>query len=147
MNHFLKHLSLLLFVVIALTTNPLYAQNKTEQQILDVLEAQDAAWNSGNLVGFMETYWNNDSLMFIGKSGVTYGWSNTLKNYQRGYPDTAAMGKLKFTMIRMEKLSRKKYFIVGKWQLTRTAGNLQGHFTLFLRKINGQWKIVADHSS
>lgn len=147
MNHFLKHLSLLLFVVIALTTNPLYAQHKTEQQILDVLEAQDAAWNSGNLVGFMETYWNNDSLMFIGKSGVTYGWSNTLKNYQRGYPDTAAMGKLKFTMIRMEKLSRKKYFIVGKWQLTRTAGNLQGHFTLFLRKINGQWKIVADHSS
>ena len=147
MNHFLKHLSLLLFVVIALTTNPMYAQHKTEQQILDVLEAQDAAWNSGNLVGFMETYWNNDSLMFIGKSGVTYGWSNTLKNYQRGYPDTAAMGKLKFTMIRMEKLTRKKYFIVGKWQLTRTAGNLQGHFTLFLRKINGQWKIVADHSS
>jgi ketosteroid isomerase-like protein len=147
MKHFLKQLSLVLFVVIALTTNSLYAQHKTEQQILDVLEAQDAAWNSGDLVGFMETYWNNDSLMFIGKSGVTYGWSNTLKNYQRGYPDTAAMGKLKFTMIRIEKLSRKKYFIVGKWQLTRTAGNLQGHFTLLLRKINGQWKIVVDHSS
>ncbi len=85
--------------------------------------------------------------MFIGKSGVTYGWNNTLKNYQRGYPDTAAMGKLKFTLIRLEKLSRKKYHVVGKWQLFRTAGNLQGHFTLLMRKINGQWKIVADHSS
>lgn len=147
MNHFLKHLSLLLFVVIALTINPLYAQHKTEQQILDVLETQDQAWNRGDLFGFMETYWNNDSLMFIGKSGVTYGWNNTLKNYQRGYPDTAAMGKLKFTLIRMEKQSCKKYVVVGKWQLFRTAGNLQGHFTLLMRKIKGKWKIVADHSS
>jgi ketosteroid isomerase-like protein len=147
MHQILKNASVLFVVLLSLTTNPLQAQLKTEQQILDVLEAQDAAWNSGDLVGFMETYWNSDSLMFIGKSGVTYGWSNTLKNYQRGYPDTAAMGKLKFTLIRMERLSRKKYFIVGKWQLTRTAGNLQGHFTLLLRKINGQWKIVADHSS
>jgi ketosteroid isomerase-like protein len=147
MNKVLRQVSFLLVIVFSLTTTHTQAQSKTEKKILAVLETQDQAWNRGDLVGFMETYWNNDSLMFIGKSGVTYGWNNTLKNYQRSYPDTAAMGKLKFTLIRMEKQSCKKYIVVGKWQLFRTAGNMQGHFTLLMRKIKGKWKIVADHSS
>jgi ketosteroid isomerase-like protein len=123
------------------------AQSKTEKEITDLLHSQDQSWNNGDLEGFMQTYWNSDSLLFIGKSGVTYGWNNTLRNYKKGYPDTAAMGKLQFTLIRIQKISPKNYFVVGKWHLTRTAGNLQGHFSLILRKIKGAWKIVADHSS
>lgn len=123
------------------------AQSKTEKRITDLLHSQDQSWNNGDLEGFMQTYWNSDSLLFIGKSGVTYGWNNTLRNYKKGYPDTAAMGKLQFTLIRIQKISRRNYFVVGKWHLTRTAGNLQGHFSLILRKIKGTWKIVADHSS
>jgi hypothetical protein len=85
--------------------------------------------------------------MFIGKSGVTYGWQNTLNNYKKGYPDTAAMGKLNFNLINIKKLSRKYYHVIGKWYLTRTAGNLQGHFTLLLMKVKDKWFIIADHSS
>jgi hypothetical protein len=124
-----------------------FAQSKTEQKIIHVLKTQDAEWNKGNIEGFMQTYWNSDSLMFIGKSGVTYGWKNTLNNYKKGYPDTSAMGKLDFTLIDIKKLSRKYYHVVGKWHLTRTIGNLQGHFTLLLKKIKGKWLIIADHSS
>jgi hypothetical protein len=124
-----------------------FAQSKTEQKIIHVLKTQDAEWNKGNIEGFMQTYWNSDSLMFIGKSGVTYGWKNTLNNYKKGYPDTSAMGKLDFTLIDIKKLSRKYYHLVGKWHLTRIMGNLQGHFTLLLKKIKGKWLIIADHSS
>lgn len=123
------------------------AQNNTENKIISILQTQDESWNNGDIDGFMQTYWKSDSLMFIGKSGVTYGWKNTLNNYKRGYPDTAAMGKLSFTLINIKKLSRKYYHVIGKWYLTRTAGNLQGHFTLLLQKIQGKWLIIADHSS
>jgi ketosteroid isomerase-like protein len=123
------------------------AQSKTQKQIMGLLAAQDEAWNKGDIEGFMQTYWKNDSLMFIGKSGATYGWQNTLNNYKRGYPDTSAMGKLHFTMISIQKLSRKYYSVVGKWYLQRTKGDLQGHFTLLMRKIRGKWVIVQDHSS
>jgi len=123
------------------------AQNNTEKKIISILQTQDESWNNGDIDGFMQTYWKSDSLMFIGKSGVTYGWNNTLNNYKRGYPDTAAMGKLTFTLINIKKLSRKYYHVIGKWHLTRTAGNLQGHFTLLLQKIKGKWLIIADHSS
>ena len=127
--------------------SPTFSQSKTEQKIIHILKTQDTEWNKGNIDGFMQTYWNSDSLMFIGKIGVTYGWKNTLNNYKKGYPDTSAMGKLDFTLIDIKKLSRKYYHVVGKWHLTRSIGNLQGHFTLLLKKIKGKWLIIADHSS
>ena len=123
------------------------AQSKTEKKIIKLLHDQDESWNKGDIEGFMTTYWSNDSLMFIGKSGVTYGWNNTLNNYKKGYPNTEAMGKLNFNLIQIKKLSRNYYHVTGKWHLTRTVGDLQGHFTLLLKKIDGKWLIISDHSS
>lgn len=123
------------------------AQNKTSDKILQVLATQNKAWNEGDLVTFMDSYWKSDSLMFIGKSGVTYGWQNTLDNYKKGYPDTAAMGKLTFDILHVQKLSNQYYSVVGKWFLTRSIGNVGGHFTLLFQKIKGRWVIISDHSS
>lgn len=123
------------------------AAQSDEAAIGRMLAAQTEAWNSGNLEAFMQTYWRNDSLLFIGKSGVTRGWQKTLDNYKRGYPDTAAMGKLSFDIIKTQKLSADYYFVVGKWMLQRSLGNVSGHYTLLMRKIKGRWVIVADHSS
>lgn len=124
-----------------------YAQHKDEKIILDILENQRIAWNNGDLQQFMAPYWRSDSLMFIGKSGVTYGWQNTMDNYTRGYPDTAAMGKLQFNILHVKRLSVLYYSVVGKWQLSRSMGNLEGHFTLLFKKVSNRWVIVMDHSS
>lgn len=123
------------------------SQSKDELSIRNAMNEQLTGWNSGNLNRFMDTYWNNDSLMFIGKSGVTYGWQNTMNNYKKGYPDTAAMGKLDFDILKVKRLSALYYFVVGKWHLTRTAGNLGGHFTLLFKRIHNRWVIISDHSS
>ena len=121
---------------------------KTERDaIVNMLHQQTKAWNKGDIETFMQTYWKNDSLMFIGKSGVTRGWQKTLDNYKRGYPDTAVMGKLAFDIIQVKKISPEYYFVVGKWMLTRSIGDLSGHYTLLLQKIKGKWVIIADHSS
>lgn len=124
-----------------------FAQHKDEKTILEILEKQRIAWNNGDLQQFMEPYWHSDSLMFIGKSGVTYGWQNTMDNYTKGYPDTAAMGKLQFSILHVKRLSVLYYSVVGKWQLSRSMGNLEGHFTLLFKKIGNRWVIVMDHSS
>lgn len=120
---------------------------KDEASIREVLSKQNAAWNRGDLDNFMIGYWKNDSLMFIGKSGITYGWENTLKNYKKGYADTAAMGKLTFTLLHFNRLSKECYHVTGKWFLKRSIGDVGGHFTLVFRKIKGDWVIVSDHSS
>jgi ketosteroid isomerase-like protein len=136
-----------LLVISLLMSTLLIAQSKDQKAITKLLHEQDLAWNRGDLEDFMKGYWKSDSLMFIGKNGITYGWQQTLDNYKKGYPDTAAMGKLDFEYIEMKQLSSTYFFVVGKWHLTRTIGNPQGAFTLLLKKINNNWVIVKDHSS
>lgn len=124
-----------------------FAQTKDEKAIRKLLVAQVAEWNKGNIAGYMKGYWENDSLVFIGKNGPNYGYSNTLARYQKAYPDAAHMGRLTSTIINMKRLSPDYYFIIGKWQLNRTAGDIGGSYTLLLHKINGKWVIIVDHSS
>lgn len=108
---------------------------------------QQDAWNAGNIDGFMDAYWKSDSLLFIGKKGVTKGWNQTLANYKKSYPDKSAMGRLEFEVINQEAIGKKGVYTIGKWTLFRTADTLGGHFTLLWKKVNGNWKIVADHTS
>jgi ketosteroid isomerase-like protein len=120
---------------------------KAKQEMLTIFGNQLAAWNRGDLPGFMEGYWNSDSLVFIGSKGLTYGWQTTLANYQRAYPDAEAMGKLSFEFFEMKPLGTKSAMVIGKWQLDRKSDVLKGHFLLVLKRIKKEWKIVADHSS
>jgi ketosteroid isomerase-like protein len=117
------------------------------EQVRTILQNQTAAWNRGDLEGFMQTYWKNDSLLFIGKSGVHRGWSQTLSNYKKGYPDTASMGKLSFDILELKRLSPEYFYVVGKWMLKRSVGDLSGYFNLLVQRIDGKWVIIADHSS
>lgn len=124
-----------------------FTQHSDENAIRQVLDDQVKAWNKGDIENFMQGYWKNDSLMFIGKTGVNWGWHKTLENYEKGYPDTTAMGKLSFNIILIKRLSPEYYYVVGKWMLNRTIGDLSGHYNLLFKKINGVWLIIADHSS
>lgn len=137
----------LLWAVLMGTSLTLGAQNKAEKSILQVLDQQTAAWNRGDLVGFMQGYWESDSLLFIGKNGPTRGHAATLANYQKSYPSISAMGQLTFDRLSLKKVDAHNYFVVGRWQLKRTNGDLSGYFSLWWKRLNGKWVIVADHSS
>ena len=137
----------ILCISFTLLSVSLFCQAKDETEVRNILAQQSQAWNRGDIDAFMVGYWENDSLMFIGKSGVTYGFKNTLTNYKKNYPDTASMGKLTFTIIQVKQFSPEFFHVTGKYYLTRTIGDASGHFTLVFRRINGKWVIVSDHSS
>ena len=140
-------IAILSAAIFLLFQTALQAQSKDELAIRRILAAQTEQWNNGDLEKFMEGYWHSDSLMFIGKSGITYGYRNALKNYQSGYSDTVQMGKLRFELLSLKPVAKDHYFVVGKWFLKRSIGDLNGIYTLLFRKINGEWFIVVDHSS
>lgn len=138
----MKHILLLFILILSLRA-------RTQTGVATVLQAmkeQESSWNRGDIPAFMQHYWNNDSLMFIGSKGVTFGWQKTLDNYLKSYPDKATMGTLKFTIVKSEQLSPESVYIVGKWDLAREKP-VGGHFTLLWKKINSKWVIVADHTS
>jgi hypothetical protein len=137
----------LLLLGFLLTGNLLNAQGKDEKAVRDLLSKQTKAWNEGKIEEFMKGYWESDSLMFVGKTGVTYGYAATLDKYKKGYPDKAAMGELTFTLVKIKKLSGEYQFVVGKWYLKRSIGDVSGYFNLLFQKIKGTWVIIVDHSS
>ena len=149
MYRFYQILIMIVCLLISFPTN-LSAQvsiNKDIATVQALLFRQQADWNAGKIEAFMEGYWQSDQLKFIGATGVTYGYDETLKGYYRRYPDRTAMGQLTFEVISTEKLSRKVIMLVGKWDLERTIGDIGGVFTLLFKKIKGKWVIISDHTS
>lgn len=117
------------------------------EKIKQVLAAQTQAWNAGNLSAFMQGYWQSDELLFVGKNGPQYGWAKTLANYQKSYPNVAAMGHLVFDIKEIRLIDARHAFVLGAWKLLREKDTPSGYFTLLFKKIKHRWVIVADHSS
>ena len=123
-------------------------QEKVIASINQKMSEQETCWNTGDLECFMQHYWHSDSLLFIGKSGLTYGWQPTLDNYISGYPDKSAMGKLTFTNEVKEFIDIETVQVIGQWELQRDSlGNIGGYYSLLWKIKNGEWVIVSDHSS
>ena len=137
MRMFITLLGLLMMVSV-------FAQERAIQRVLD---RQVDCWNEGDLDCFMETYLHSDDLVFIGSGGPRYGWQVTLNNYKRSYPDREAMGTLAIELLKVMPLGDEHFFVIGKWTLNRRTDQPTGHFSLIFEEVNGEWKIIADHSS
>lgn len=130
-----------------LMSNTLLAQDSADE-VKIVLNEQVQSWNNGDIDGFMQGYWKNDSLRFIGKKGITYGWKPVLENYKKSYSTRELMGDLTFTSLDFTLLNVDAVFVTGSWKISYSENDsLGGWFSLLFRKINGKWVIVADHTS
>ncbi len=131
-----------------LSAGSIFAQEENVKEIIaKIMLEQETAWNKGDIDGFMSAYWKSDSLKFIGKNGITYGWQNTLDNYKKSYPDKATMGILDFTILSVDQFSAGAAMVLGKWHLKRDKGDVSGYFTLVWRRTETRWVITIDHTS
>lgn len=117
-----------------------------KKDILDLMKMQENAWSNNDLEGFMQGYWKSDSLKFYGSSGLTYGWDKTLANYKKGYPTKNETGTLNFKINDISMINDDSYFVMGEYHLKRNVGDADGVFMIIFKKINGEWKIIADTS-
>ena len=133
-------------VAIAHAQSPVNRQ-KAESDILAVMDAQAAAWNRGDVEGFMRGYWNSPDLVFVSGANVTRGWQPTLERYQKNYDSKEKMGALKFSDVEITVLSKDSAVVLGSWSLARANDNPHGKFTLIFRKFKEGWRIIHDHTS
>ena len=139
-------LSLLIFSSIA------FVSSNNEKEIESVLTTQSKCWNDGDIDGFMQTYWKSEDLTFSGGGKMTRGWQQTLDRYKKSYPK-GKMGALKFDGLEVTMLSDDAALVLGNWHLSisqkddEADSKVGGNFSLVLRKLDGAWKIIHDHSS
>ena len=117
------------------------------REIAALLSAQSAAWNRGDIDGFMQGYAQTDTLRFASGGSVTLGWRPTLEGYKQRYPDKAAMGMLTFSDLEITELAPDAALAFGRWKLAREKDAPAGLFTLTLKKSPAGWRIIQDHTS
>mgnify|MGYP000598549040 FL=1 len=142
----MKKVLLLLSIFTVLISCNSTTEKQDKEAIISIMKLQEKAWSKHDLEGFMKGYWKSNSLKFYGSSGLTFGWKKTLANYKRGYPTPDHSGSLKFKINDITKIEKESYYVMGEYHLTRKVGNANGVFMIIFKKINGEWKIVADTS-
>ncbi|MGA7522967.1 MAG: nuclear transport factor 2 family protein [Acidobacteriaceae bacterium] len=147
-----RHCRRAVFLVALLASPTLFAQStdhSPEHQIRQVLAAQVAAWNRGDIPAFMNGYANSPRTTFVGTS-IEQGYASILARYLRKYPTSDAMGHLEFDGLEVRMLGASHAVVTGYFHLRRTAaagGNASGVFSLVFEKERAGWKIILDHTS
>ena len=111
-----------------------------------ILAVQQMAWNRGDIRQFMDGYWNDEGLTFSSGGKTTRGWQATLDRYKNRYPDRSAMGQLTFEGLETSQIDQQAALTLGNWKLEKDKP-ARGNFSLVWKRIDGEWKIVHDHSS
>lgn len=135
---------------LAITAVDTFAQTKDEKTkaaIRKVMEEQAAAWNAGDIEGFMQGYWKSPDMKFVSGENVSRGWQSALDRYKKSYDSKEKMGVLTFSDLEITLLSKDSALVLGNWSLQRKADNPKGKFTLIFRKFKTGWKVIHDHTS
>jgi len=116
-------------------------------QIRSVLQAQQDAWNRGDIDGFMNGYARSASTVFISEDTIRRGWQTVRDRYKQKYSNREKMGTLAFSDLEITLLSSDSAVASGRWRLKRANDQPHGRFTLILKRLPDGWRIVHDHTS
>ena len=120
-----------------------------------VMERQQAAWNRGDVAGYMRGYKDAPDTTFVG-ADVRKGYRQILASYRKHYATPGQMGRLSFSDLDVRLLpdahGQVHYAAVtGRFHLQRMArgesGKDDGVFSLLWEKTTDGWKIILDHTS
>ena len=134
------------FLLIAMMSVVAFSQER-EKAIERVLRDQVAAWNAGDIEGYMKGYWNSDSTVFLSGGNLTRGYSGVLARYKKSYDTREKMGKLEFAELQIRMITGNLGVATGIWKLHRVNDQPWGRFTLLVEKKLEGWRIIHDHTS
>jgi ketosteroid isomerase-like protein len=126
------------------------ATEEVSRDVLDIVRAQEAAWNRGDIDGFMKLgYWESPEMTFFSGGEDTRGFQPVLERYSKRYKAGGAeMGKLAFTKLEVVNLAGDAAIVRGRWALDfERERDVSGLFTLVCRRMSDEWRIVHDHTS
>ena len=112
-----------------------------------VLDAQSAAWNRGDVEGYMDGYVRSKDTVLVSGDNVTRGWQTVLDRYKRNYNSPEKMGTLTFSELEFTLLANNTATVLGRWHLKRANDEPQGRFTLIFKRTKQGWRIIHDHTS
>ena len=140
-------ISLSLAVLVTAQTTSRTSAARTRAAISAVLDAQSAAWNRGDIDGYMDGYARLETIVFVSGDSVTHGWQTVRDRYRKSYDSREKMGTLTFSDLEFRPIDNSTVAVVGRWHLKRTSDEPHGRFTLIFKRTRQGWRIIHDHTS
>lgn len=136
-----------------LRLRPTAADSSATAAIRAMLDRSAAAWNRGDLDGFMDSYAPGEGTTFVGRRGIVRGPDQIRAGYAPRFAPGYARGTLHFENLEVDLLAPDAANAIATYVLTtRTAAGAdstiaRGPTSLVVRRLGTGWKIVHDHSS
>lgn len=109
-----------------------------------------AAWNAGDLAGFLTSYEGGPDTVFVTSKGLVQGFDAIAAHYKAGYATgTADLGKLSFDEQEIRALGADYAVFYGRFHFMRAGQPKEdtGVFDLILHRGAKGWRILSDHTS
>ncbi len=117
-------------------------------EITAMLAHAAAAWNAGDLDGFVSDYADDSTTSFMAGGRPQYGYDWIRRNYAPRFEVGAERDSLHFEDVAARALGPGYAVATARFVLAREDSiTLSGPFTLVLQRIDGRWRILHDHTS
>lgn len=117
-----------------------------EAGVRETLAAQVAAWNTGDVMGFLAGYMPTDRTTFLSGTTLVRGHAVIADRFRSHY-SKETMGELRFEDLEVYPLPNgDSAYVVGRFRVSG-ANPQSGAFTLVFRRFGGRYLIVHDHTS
>lgn len=116
--------------------------------VTQLLTRSADAWNRGDLAAFVADYADEPKTTFVSGGRAQHGFEWIRSNYEPAFAPGATHNSLRFEEVEARWLGDNHLLATARYVLFQgDFVTSSGPFTLILRRTNGQWKIIHDHTS
>jgi uncharacterized protein (TIGR02246 family) len=121
-------------------------------QIAAMLVRSAASWNRGDLDAFVDDYLPGDTTTYIGGRGILRGTPPIRAAYAPRFAPGGGRDSLSFVLLDVDPLAPDVVNVIARYVLARhvvgrDSVTATGPTSLVMRRVDGRWRIVHDHSS
>lgn len=136
-------------LLLAQAPNQFYTATRLQLDVTKVLLAQQRAWNSGDLDGYLVYYKDSpDTQAVLGS--FARGHDAIRNAFRLNFPSREAMGALEQTEIEVRPLGDNFALATGRYHLNRSrkgGGDAEGTFTQVFEKTASGWQIILSETT
>ena len=131
------------------TPDPLFTASRQQLDVVKIILAQQAAWNKGDLDGYLSHYKDAPDTQAV-LANLVRGIDNVRSAYRQNFPNRDSMGAIEDSDIEVKTLGDDYALATGKYHLNRpkkSGGAVEGTFMELFEKTQAGWKIIFSQST
>jgi uncharacterized protein (TIGR02246 family) len=132
----------------AATPVPLSVTEAARAEIAAMMDRSARDWNRGDLDAFMADYLPGPGTTYIGRNGVLHGVEAIRAVYAPRFGPGGVRDSLSFERLEVDVVAPDVANAIAYYVLARgDSVTARGPTSLVMRRLDGRWRIVHDHSS